>query len=314
MTKEPKSLNYFEIHIKDLKREDEDLVTGQLFSMGAAGVSEILNFTQNDLKFEPEVMETTSLSVVAYFEFWNPQALENLRLLFPLAQVSVVEATHKDWMEEWKKGYEPFVLASNTWIVPSWRKPPPEAEHIIYIDPGMAFGTGTHETTKVCSQLIASYCNDHRLNSGSSKHGTRSVSCAVDIGTGTGILAMFMEKLGFDKIFCTDIDPECKRVTEENFAQNRIQKIIWKNSIEASLGPFDLLVANIIDGVLLELKGSFLQISNPATEIILSGILEENEKSFTLEFLENTPWKVHHRMQMKEWVGLWLKPRGPGIK
>jgi ribosomal protein L11 methyltransferase len=293
----PKSEKYFEVHIKNLVRSDEDFVTGQLFQLGAAGVSEALKFTQNDLQFEPEVVETEELELVAYFETWNTTVVEQMQSLFPQARIHVLEEQHKDWMEEWKKGYEPFVLTNDTWVVPTWRKAPPEAKHIIYIDPGMAFGTGTHETTRTCSQLIAEYCKDGRKSRG------------VDIGTGTGILAILMEQLGFQEVYCTDIDPECKRVTHENFEQNKIKNLKWLDQIDTSIGSIDLLVANIIDGVLLKLKDHFLSLCNPNTDIIFSGILEENEAEFTESFLQNTHFVVHKRVQLKEWVGLWLKAK-----
>lgn len=289
------SEKYFEVHVKNLVRSEEDFATGHLFQLGAAGVSESLAFTQFNLQFEPEVVETEELDLVAYFESFNPQIVEQIQSVFPHAKIFVMEEQHKDWMEEWKKGYEPFVLTNDTWVVPTWRKPPPEAKHIIYIDPGMAFGTGTHETTRTCSQLIADYCESGKK--------TR----AVDIGTGTGILAILMEQLGFQEVFCTDIDPECKRVTHENFEQNNVKNLIWKDELDTSVGAIDLLVANIIDGVLLKLKNHFLALSNPSTDIIFSGILQENEAEFTTEFLKDTNYVVHKRVQLKEWVGLWLK-------
>lgn len=291
------SQNYFEIHIKNLVRSDEDIATGQLFALGAAGVSEALEFTQNDLQFEPEVVVTEDLSLVAYFETLGVDALERVRGLFPHALVTVSEEQHKDWMEEWKKGYEPFVLTHDTWVVPTWRKAPLEAKHIIYIDPGMAFGTGTHETTRTCSALIAEY----------SKSGAKTR--AVDIGTGTGILGILMEQLGFQEVYVTDIDPECKRVTHENCEQNNVQRLVWRDNIDSSIGKVDLLVANIIDGVLLKLKPHFLSLCAPTTDIIFSGILEENEKEFTANFLKDTSYRVHQRVQLKEWVGLWLKAK-----
>ncbi len=291
------SENYFELHIKQLSRDDEDFATGQLFSLGASGVSEALKFTQPNLQYEPEVVVTDDLDLVAYFESWNPAAIEQMKSLFPHATVTVSEEQHRDWMEEWKKGYEPFVLTHDTWVVPTWRKPPPEAKNIIYIDPGMAFGTGTHETTRTCSELIAEYCKAGAKNR------------AVDIGTGTGILAILMERLGFKEVYCTDIDPECKRVTHENFEQNNVSNLRWKDHLDPSIGNIDLLVANIIDGVLLKLKDHFLSLSQPTTDIIFSGILEENEKEFTETFLEDTSFAVHRRVQLKEWVGLWLKAK-----
>lgn len=288
---------YFELHIKNINRDQEDYATGQLFGLGAAGVSEVLKFTQEDLKYDPEVVETDTLDLIAYFESWAVTILEQAQALFPQAIVTMSEEQNQDWMEEWKKGYESFLLSEDTWVVPSWKTAPQNVKRVIYIDPGMAFGTGTHETTKVCSQLITQYAS------------TGQKKRAVDIGTGTGILAILMEQLGFAEIHCSDIDPECKRVSQENFERNKTQHIFWQDALTSDVGPLDLVVANIIDGVLLQLKEYFFTLMNSKTEIILSGILEENEESFTKEFLENTSYSVHARLQMKEWVGLWLKPQ-----
>lgn len=289
---------YFELHIKNLNRNQEDYATGQLFSLGAAGVSEVLKFTQEDLKYEPQIVETETLDLVAYFESWTPAVIEQAQALFPNAQIQMNEENHKDWMEEWKKGYEPFSLSEGTWVVPSWKEAPPNVERVIYIDPGMAFGTGTHETTKVCSQLITKYVA-----------GGGDIRRSVDIGTGTGILSILMEQLGFSEIHCSDIDPECRRVSRENFERNHVAHIFWQDELTSRVGEVDLIVANIIDGVLLQLKEYFLSLANPKTEIILSGILSENEEEFISDFLQDTPYVVHEKLQMKEWVGVWLKPQ-----
>ncbi|MCB9073237.1 MAG: 50S ribosomal protein L11 methyltransferase [Bdellovibrionaceae bacterium] len=286
--------NYYELHIRHLKRDQEDAITGQLFSLGAEGVSETLDFAQTNLQFTPQIIESEYIHLVAYFSVCSSEIMDELKVRYPETQITLNEEAQKDWMEEWKKGFEPFPLTSSTWIVPSWRRAPPEAQNVIYIDPGMAFGTGTHETTRVCSELISKYAVNNPKN------------MAVDIGTGTGILAILMEQLGFQKIYCTDIDPECKRVSQENFEKNHVQFVQWHDQIEESLGDCDLIVANIIDSVLLQLKPLFRSLAGTKTQLILSGILQENEEEFLKNFLSDWPLQIRERQQLGEWVGVWL--------
>lgn len=294
------SNDYFEVYISDISRELEDDVTTYLFEMSALGVSEKLNFEQPDVRFNPTVKPTKTIHLVGYFDLeQNPLKLrEAIQNKFPQASVTVVREQSKDWLEEWKKGFEPFALCGGdelgVWIVPSWRPVPSEAKIPIFIDPGMAFGTGTHETTQICSQLIAGVLK------------TKKVSRAFDIGTGTGILAILMSKLGVPEVGVCDIDLECKRVSLENLELNKVTNVDWYDDIKVFTGKIDMIVANIIDGVLLELEPEIKAAAHPETEILLSGILLEREKEFIAEFTKKWPLKIKQRVAMKEWVGYWL--------
>jgi len=290
---------YIEIYISHLTRKDEDFVSGFLFAQGALGVSENLDFTQSDVRFNPQVKLKNELRLIGYFpiETATRELTEKIKSHFPTASVTVIKADNKDWLEEWKKGYEAFQLSGDIWVVPSWKPVPPEAKMPLFIDPGMAFGTGTHETTQICSRLIAEYLQ------------TRKCESAFDVGTGTGILALLMSKLGVTRIHCSDIDEECRRVSQENFEKNQATNIEWSEDFSRSEGSWDLIVANIIDGVLLDLKTDFRDHAGPATDFILSGILLEREDSFIRDFLKDWPLTIRKRLAMKEWVGFWLTPK-----
>lgn len=288
--------NYFEVRISNIPREQEDTLSGFLFSLGASGVSEDLAFEQKDVRFHPTLKHTDILQLVAYFESLNGHSLsEQVQAQFPAVKVEISKQENKDWLEEWKKGFEPFSLCEDIWIVPSWHKKPEAAKLPIYIDPGMAFGTGTHETTQICSRLIYDFLQENPVEN------------SFDIGTGTGVLAILMEKLGIKDIGCCDIDPECRRVSSENFEKNDISHCHWNKDISSYNKPLDLIVANIIDGVLLDLKEEIISAANVNTSLILSGILAEREEPFLKEFLAQSPYQVIQRKSRGEWLGFLLQ-------
>ena len=199
---ETQPAQYLEVFISQLHRKVEDEISGQLFQWGAMGVCENLQFVQADVRFNPMVKVNDDLRLIAYFSTDTeiPRLIEKIKSHHPLASVTVVKADHKDWLEEWKKGYEAFSLTGDIWVVPSWKPVPEQAKMPIFIDPGMAFGTGTHETTQICSHLIFEYVKKNTCQT------------AYDVGTGTGILAILLSKLGVPEVFCSDIDSECKRI------------------------------------------------------------------------------------------------------
>lgn len=289
---------YLEVYISNLHRDDEDEISGFLFTLGSLGVCENLNFVQSDVRFNPRVKMQNDLKLTAYFpvEAQSLDLIEKIKGRYAQASVSVVKADNKDWLEEWKKGYEAFELCDGAWVVPSWKPTPEQARIPIYIDPGMAFGTGTHETTQICSRLITEYLKTNTCHS------------AFDVGTGTGILALLMSKLGVKEILCSDIDPECIRVSNENFTKNKITNVKWSDDFSREEGKWDLIVANIIDGVLLDLKSDFQNHCAPGTHLILSGIMLERDKEFIEKFRQDWPLKIRKRLAMKEWVGYWLSP------
>ncbi|MBY0384196.1 50S ribosomal protein L11 methyltransferase [bacterium] len=287
---------YLEVFISHLHRKVEDEISGQLFHWGAMGVCENLQFVQPDVRFNPMIKASHDLRLIAYFstDIAVQPLIEKIKSHHPTASVTVVKADQKDWLEEWKKGYEAFPLTGDIWVVPSWKPVPEKAKMPIFIDPGMAFGTGTHETTQICSHLIFEYMKQN------------SCETAFDVGTGTGILAILLSKLGVPQVYCSDIDAECKRVSLENFEKNKTENVFWSDDFSRHEGSWDLIVANIIDGVLCDLKSDFQNRSNPQTHFIFSGILIEREKDFVAQMLKDWPLKVQKRFAMKEWVGYWF--------
>ena len=291
---------YIRIRLSAVPASMEDVVTGHSFEFGASGVTEALAFTQPDLTYDPDILRVKSHDLDVYFEEKpGPEFFDQLRQWIPGIRWNVQEEQHKDWLEEWKKGFVPFQLVGSYWIVPSWLETPSGVENPIHIDPGMAFGTGTHATTKMAAYFV------HKLAQSLNPDELYSL---LDVGTGTAILAMLAKKAGLYRVLGIEIDPEARRVARENVALNKLTEIeISDQALEEIHEQFDFVVANIIDGVLIRLKEPLLKILKPGGQMFLTGILTERDNEFFAAFIEDSPLKVVRRIEKDEWVGYWLR-------
>ena len=184
--------------------------------------------------------------------------------------------------------------------MPSWLEAPPEAKKTIRIDPGMAFGTGTHATTQMMAFFINKMAEKHKAEIGN--------MALLDVGTGTAILAMLAEMAGFGLVTGIEIDPEARRVARENIKLNNMKSIdIPESLIEDLRVQYDVVVANIIDGVLINIKKELLRVLKPGGHILLTGILEERDNHFFEKFFEGTRLTVIRRLEKDEWVGYWAQ-------
>jgi ribosomal protein L11 methyltransferase len=283
----------------------EDVVTGHSFEFGATGVTEALAYSQPDLTYDPDILSVRAHDMDVYFEKMPAQDFfDGLKNYSSQIRWDVQEEESKDWLAEWKKGFNAFQLVGDYWVVPSWLPAPPEAKEIIKIDPGMAFGTGTHGTTKMASYFV------HKLTQSLPKDELFSM---IDVGTGTAILAMLAKKQGVYRVLGIEIDAEARRVAKENIALNDLNDIeISDKLLEEVKEQFDFVVANIIDGVLIQIKDQLLRVLKPGGQIFLTGILTERDEEFFSEFIEFSPLQVVRRLEKDEWVGYWLKHRPEG--
>lgn len=278
----------------------EDIITTHCFEFGSTGVTEALAFSQPDLTYDPDILHVRSHDMDVFFEN-SPENefFTGLQEYIPGVQWSSFEEEHKDWLAEWKKGFVPFQLVGDFWVVPSWLEAPEQAKFPITIDPGMAFGTGTHATTKMAAYFVHKLASTVPLNADSS---------LMDVGTGTAILAMLARKAGIPNVFGIEIDPEARRVGRENIERNQMTDIIITDDLLESVdSQFDFVVANIIDGVLIQLRSDLLRILKPGGHIFLTGILLEREETFFREFIEMTELKLIRRIEKDEWCGFWLQ-------
>ncbi|MFV0389699.1 MAG: 50S ribosomal protein L11 methyltransferase [Pyrinomonadaceae bacterium] len=173
--------------------------------------------------------------------------------------VSSTQIIEQDWLAEWKKHWKPTETAKFI-VAPTWSDIPQTSKHIIRIDPKMAFGTGTHETTRLCLQAIEKY-----LTPGMS---------FLDVGTGTGILSIAASMLGASSVTGCDTDRDSVEIAIENLLGNRVTEFsIYEGSISAENQPAELVCANVTADVIVPLLP--LLISKSLKILVLSGILVE---------------------------------------
>jgi len=293
--------SYFRVRLSQVPHVLEDEITTHAFDHGASGVTEALAYTQPDLTYDPDVVAVKSHELDVFFLEKPPtDFFTKLSEFDRNIQSQQFEEENKDWLEEWKKGFKPFQLIGPFWIVPSWLQPPPECEHPIYIDPGMAFGTGTHATTKMASYFV------HKISEKYKKEIPNWT--LLDVGTGTAILAMLAAQSGFGLVTGIEIDPEARRVARENIKLNHLEQIdISEALLEEVKGEYDVVIANIIDGVLLNIKKDLLRVLKPGGFLFLTGILTERDNMFFEKFIESSKLKVLRRLEKEEWVGYWVQ-------
>jgi ribosomal protein L11 methyltransferase len=210
-------------------------------------------------------------------------------------RVKIERVRHEDWAESWKRHFKPMEIGCSLLIKPSWsQRRPKKAQAVVILDPGLSFGTGQHPTTSFCLNEVA-------------RHGkNNSERSFLDIGTGSGILAIAAAKLNYHPVHAFDFDPESVRVARANAETNQVLKKIHLTHADATRLPlrpqrrFDLVCANLISTLLLaERKRIFNQLNKGGT-LVLAGILktEFHEVQSTYESLGLTLVKTESR---NEW-------------
>jgi ribosomal protein L11 methyltransferase len=193
----------------------------------------------------------------------------------------------KDWVREWMSRYQPMQFGDALWIVPSHHTPPdPNAVNIL-LDPGLAFGTGTHPTTAMCLRWLAAHPPREQL--------------VVDYGCGSGILAIAAAKLGARQVMAVDNDPQALLATTHNAEHNRVAAAIECRGVEPPLQvQCDTLLANILAGPLIDLAPRFAEIVRPGGNIVLSGILAEQANAVRQAY--ETWFALQLQRQQEDWV------------
>lgn len=193
-----------------------------------------------------------------------------------------------DWINEYKKGVKPIEVGE-IYIHPSWEKPKDKFINII-IDPALAFGSGHHESTNMCLNLIQKYKSDYKT--------------ALDVGCGSGILSIAMAKLGLGVSAC-DTDEQAIKSSRENALKNEVSlDEIWASSITNLNKQYDIVVANLIADIILVLKKELIKSVQKGGVLIMSGILEKYKDIIKAEFCELELLEI---TQKNEWLSFVYK-------
>lgn len=178
---------------------------------------------------------------------------------------TLAEVPDKDWGEGWKKDFKPLDVG-RVRVRPSWiAEPTPAGRVEVVLDPGMAFGTGSHATTSLCLGALSDVL------------GGRPGAAVLDVGTGSGLLAIAARKLGAGRVAANDNDPVAVEVARENAARNGAALELTLDPVEGIAGTFDVVVANILANVLVELAPALCAKVAPGGVLLLSGILGPQE-------------------------------------
>lgn len=267
----------------------------------------------------PELPEDDGTAIVSsYFDpanFEVPQlqrkieeGLKELSLFINIGEgtLQFSDTDDKDWLNNWKEFFKPFRVADDINIKPTWEELPEHKEEdlVIEIDPGIAFGTGAHETTKLCILGLRKYItSDTQL---------------LDVGCGSGILSIIGLKLGAKHALGTDIDEHALEATKENIVVNHIAEeqfdllagnIISEEEIQqkVEMKKYDVVVANILADIIIPLSGEIMQHMKEDGVFISSGILNTKADEVQDALLKNG-FKIIEKNEMGDWVSFVATP------
>jgi ribosomal protein L11 methyltransferase len=206
----------------------------------------------------------------------------------------------KNWKNSWRRFFTPQPIGKTLWVAPSWaRRSPAKGRRMITIEPGMAFGTGAHFTTRTCLEFI---------ERAAARFADAGFS-ALDVGTGSGILAIALAKLKARKVLALDIDPVAVRVADANIRRNRVEKIVAlrRSELAKVAGNFDIVVANLTAETIVELAAEFDKKLVPGAYLIVAGILRPQARAVRRAFAR---LDLLRTKSDKEWSTMLLSKKG----
>ena len=304
-------MNWLEVSV-NTHSESVEVVSSILIELGSKGVSiedpqDYYQLTDEQLEWlkvqQKDLYETDTVIVKGYFQpsQWSKDSdvllhekLEEIKVYGlqtgPLS-VQVKEVGEEDWANAWKQYYFPVRVTRFLTVVPSWvdYEKEQDDELLIELDPGLAFGTGTHPTTQLSLTAL--------------EQTIRGNECVLDVGTGSGVLSIASKLLGASKVTAFDIDEMATRVAKENIALNpTIGEIeVYENNLLVGVDQkSDLIVANILAEILLQMPEDAYRNLNDNGTLILSGIIESKANEVK-EAYEKAGFTLVERMTMREW-------------
>ena len=293
--------------------ENEDIVSSILYEVGAMGLTiedpnDIVELTKrvDDWDFIDDSLfqsESEGIIIKAYYSELEDlisivEKVKNRLEIEPilageklLGKVIISTVDEKDWAESWKQYYKPKRIGEKIVIKPTWEdfeeKP---GDIIIELDPGMAFGTGTHETTIMCAEALESH--------------VKTNSTVFDIGCGSGVLSIVAAKLGAKEVIGVDLDQVCVKVSNENIEMNKVEDIIEirkGNLLDVVKGKANIIVANIIAEIIASITGDIGSFLEEDGLFISSGIIIEKIPLVENALVENG-FKILEVRKMNSWA------------
>ena len=288
--------NYFELKIS-INPEIEDIVSDICFSNFTC---EGVVLAEEDWK-DLEMTATTRGTLKVFLTELNCNPVEVLKTEREILksrgfsdeelgswEISLDEKESQDWSKKWKEKWTVTHVTERIAVVPSWLTyEPKENEITITLDPGCAFGTGTHQTTQLCMKAIEKY-----LKKGDS---------VADIGTGSGILAICAKKFGASSAYGCDNDETVIDVCIENAQINNEDCLFELKTADLLTEKYDFVCANILHNVLAEIMGDLKNIMKPQAKMVLSGILDE-KKPVVLDAIKREGLNIIDTIHQDQWV------------
>ncbi|WP_114570563.1 50S ribosomal protein L11 methyltransferase [Exiguobacterium flavidum] len=224
------------------------------------------------------------------------QLLTRYGLSIGSGAVTLSEVDEEDWAHSWKQFYKPVKISKHLTIVPMWEEyVPHEGEKIIELDPGMAFGTGTHPTTVLCIQAIENYLKqDDRV---------------IDVGTGSGVLSIAAAKLGAKDVLGLDLDEVAVRSANENVTLNKVGDRVTIRQGDLMKGieeGVELVVANILAEVILLFVEDAYKLTLPGGHFIASGIISQ-KKDMVADAMTAAGFEIIETTKLEDWVAIIAK-------
>ncbi|MBU2978298.1 50S ribosomal protein L11 methyltransferase [Alteromonas sp. C1M14] len=252
----------------DSNSEQAEQIGNMLSANGAQAVTFV--DAQDTPMYEPKPGETLlwpDTQVVGLFNAADDmkkviQRLEKSKILGVGFKYKLDQLEDKDWEREWMDNFHPMQFGQRLWICPSWRDVPDPTAVNVMLDPGLAFGTGTHPTTALCLRWLDAL--------------DLTGKTVVDFGCGSGILALAALKLGAKEVIGIDIDPQALQASMENARRNGVENRlrVYLPDDQPTLEA-DIVMANILSGPLIELKSVITAYCKRGGKLVLSGILKE---------------------------------------
>ena len=211
------------------------------------------------------------------------------------AKISISGVNEEDWANSWKAYYKPIEIGEKMVIVPAWEKyDEPEGKLVVRMDPGMAFGTGSHETTRLVIGLLEKYITE----------GQR----VLDVGCGSGILAICASKLGAKECKAYDIDPVAVKVARENIKDSGLENVTCDVSdllrgVDKDGGAYDVICANIVADIIIRMTPDVGQFMHDKSVILASGIITERAHD-VISCFENNGFRVIEKAEENGWCAL----------